>query len=182
MNSFFFNAIVKQLLQHAIKTFIFVASTFLAQFAIAATTSSSFGDWVYYTHSNQHENLCIIYTKAIKTKGDVKDDKLPAYLYLMKKGHNQFSLGMSPGFAQDPNKEVLLKFNNRSYALKVGLPNYSWSHSSIEDVSLINEMLMGGKFLTSHSYALDDAGGAALDYYSLKGFAPALKKLDKCVK
>jgi len=41
-------------------------------------------------------------------------------------------------------------------------------------------MLMGGKFLTAHSYALD--GGATLDYYSLKGFVPALKKLEKCNK
>ncbi|MCE2992483.1 MAG: hypothetical protein LW825_06185 [Candidatus Jidaibacter sp.] len=178
MDSFLLNAIVKQLLQHAIKTFTFVAVAFLAKVAMAS--GANFGDWSYYTHPNQHENLCIIYTNPIMSKGDIKDDRLTAYLYLIKKGHDQFSLGVFPGFMQDPNKEVVLKVNNRSYALKVEMPNYSWSYSSAEDVSLINEMLMGGKFLTAHSYALD--GGATLDYYSLKGFVPALKKLEKCNK
>lgn len=178
MNKDLINAIVKELLGHAIKRLSFLIIMLMAPMVWAKDFTKSFGDWTYHAYGGQYDRHCLIYTESGRVRGEFDEERETPYLYIIKRGHREFTLGVSPGYELDDNKAIILKVRNRAYALKTGLPHYGWTFSSTQDVGLIDEMLKANRFVTVHAYG--ESGSVALDYYSLKGFVHALKQLDKC--
>ncbi len=178
MNKDLTSAIVKELFRHAIKRLSFLIIIFISQLAWANEYTKSFKDWTYYSSGNKYSRHCLIYSEPLRVKSQLSEARQAPYLYIRKRGVRQFSLGVYPGYEQDITKVPILTINGRKYPLKIELPDYSWTSSSVHDVSIIDEMIQASRFVTVHSYGID--GSVTLDYYSLKGFMQGLRQLDKC--
>ncbi len=178
MKKFFISAILKELFEHAIKRLIFLILLFAAHFVQAKEITHHFNDWTFYAYGSEYDRHCLIYSHSLRAKGEFDPDRETPYLYLVKRGNREFTLGVAPGYPLDVVKGVDFNVNYRSYGLQITLPDYAWTFSSTQDVRLVDEMIKADRFVTVRSHGTD--GSVALDYYSMSGFTRALKMLDKC--
>jgi hypothetical protein len=165
---------------HAIKTFIYtiIFSLFVIPISSQAKTMQ-IDDWFYSDADSIKGERCIIYSYSARTKGDMNtEEREDPYLYVIKKGEKQYTIGMYHGFEIGEDAFVVMKIKNRSYDFHNANPDYAWTYSSAQDISLIDKLLQASDYVTIHSEDVESK--VALDYYSLKGFIRSMRALDSC--
>ncbi|MFN5382225.1 MAG: hypothetical protein ACK5WS_03835 [Alphaproteobacteria bacterium] len=135
-----------------------------------------FGDWYFFKDSDKS---CYIYTEAKRFKGEV-DDVEEAYLYVKGMAKDQYSIGVDPGVDMEVHGPLRIKIDNRERYLDIEKGRNGSTYSSLQDTVLINEMIMSTSYLKV--YAMNYDNQSIVEYYSLKGFNAAMKRLAGCYK
>lgn len=172
--------ILEEELMHAIKTFIhtLIFSLFVMPISSNAKTEQ-IDDWFYSDADSTKGETCTIYSYPTRTKGDMDtENRDDPYLYVIKKGEKQYSIGLYHGFEVSEDAFVIMKIKNRSYDFHNANPDYSWTYSYAQDISLVDKLLQASDYITIRSE--DAEAKVVLDYYSLKGFIRSMRALDKC--
>ena len=171
--------ILKQLKFPAIKRSLFILLLSLSSYnASSSETSNNFGSWVFDSFSEKNIKSCIIYTQAVAAKGVTSENENTSYLYLKKYNEDEFSLGVSFSQELDAKYDPVINIDNDHYSLRSIESNNAHTFSASQDIKLIDKMIINNLFVKIR--ALGSAKTDTLYFYSLKGFVPALKRLNNC--
>lgn len=155
--------------------FILAGSEVVHAKTVKHRTIESFGSWKLVNNPNNQG--CFIYTVAQRTRGKTDLDGR-AYIYFKKVGYKSYTFGVLTSAPANKSNGVVLETDQRYWELQHSISQNAWTYSSVQDVDLINELMLGGSYIRVKYF--DEGGEGVLEYFSLKGLQAAYKALGKC--
>lgn len=136
----------------------------------------AFNDWAVYKKIEKYKTTCYALTPSYRSKSYNGIRDLP-FLAVAYKGSRQYSFTIQPGYEINREYGMILKTNGKNFRLNVLRPGYGFTYSSVQDKTLINNILQDGRTLSIRSYDLQ--ANTSLDFYSLRGFSAAMRFLER---
>jgi hypothetical protein len=168
------------LLMHATKTSLsaFLLTIITISSANASNEVEHFNGWTAVKDVQSAVPYCYAYTTPYRTKvyDDIRDNP---YLLVTRKGKDEYSIGVSSGFLLSKDKGFTLKTNSRTHLMNIKSGQNAITFSSIQDMAILDDMIYDNRLVEVRSYTLINSK-VAIDYYSLKGFIPAMRFLARC--
>lgn len=158
---------------------IILVFNFVASAAHADQLIRRFEDWLIMKTEGQNssQSYCYMVSQPFRSKAFAQKKLRSPRFSILYLGKNEYTIQVDVDY-DSLGSDTTITIDNFDRKLDMSIKEgISHTYSSTQDVAIINDLIRACGYFTVKSY--DANSNSTVDYYSLKGFSKAIKKMSR---